>query len=460
MKEYLVFLAQQHPNFRLAEIHALAQLIDLEVDLSQHDPTTPFLIVKIADEEKAKKWLSRAILTKAIYELWGHGDTEELLHQDVKARKEMNEWSKYEQSSFKFDFQGYQGSRPNKSKVKIMERFAYLPFEGPIRMKDPDEVFTVVEHYVPVTEHDSAEAPSHLYFGRLVSLTGRSTGMLEKYDLKKRNYIGTTTFEAELSLVSCNLAHVSPGDFMYDPFVGTGSFLVAGAAYGALTVGSDIDGRLIRGKGNNTKMQNDSEGKSQKKKKQGGEVKDIQSNFKQYGNKELFLDVLTMDFTHNAFRDTLKFDCIVCDPPYGIREGLKVLGARNPERFEGKETVEIDGMKAFLKRDYIPTKKPYALDDMLYDLLQFSSERLPVGRRLAFWMPTANDEDVETLIPQHKNLELVYHLEQVFNNWSRRLLVYVNKGDGFNGEDNRTATCLPEFRKRYFTKGFEKVEDQ
>lgn len=34
-----------------------------------------------------------------------------------------------------------------------------------------------------------------------------------------------------------------------DPFVGTGSTIVACAHYGALTFGSDIDGRNIRGSG-------------------------------------------------------------------------------------------------------------------------------------------------------------------------------------------------------------------
>jgi tRNA (guanine10-N2)-methyltransferase len=215
---------------------------------------------------------------------------------------------------------------------------------------------------------------------------------------------------------------------MYDPFAGTGSFLVAGGFFGALTIGSDIDGRLIKGKGNNT----------------------IGANFKQYGTSLNFLDVLTMDFTHNALRPGLPIDSIVCDPPYGIREGLKVLGAKNPERFEGKETIEIDGVKAWLKKDYIPTKKPYSLDNLLYDLLEFASERLPIGGRLAFWMPTANDNFVPTIIPQHRNLELKYHLNQEFNKWSRRLLVYINHGDSYNGQDNRAATSLPEFRAKYF----------
>jgi tRNA (guanine10-N2)-methyltransferase len=39
------------------------------------------------------------------------------------------------------------------------------------------------------------------------------------------------------------------GSLVYDPFVGTGSLLVTCAHFGAFPIGSDIDGRQIRGKG-------------------------------------------------------------------------------------------------------------------------------------------------------------------------------------------------------------------
>lgn len=49
--------------------------------------------------------------------------------------------------------------------------------------------------------------------------------------------------EAELSLIMANQAKVSPGKFVYDPFVGTGSMLYTSAFFGAAVIGSDIDGR-------------------------------------------------------------------------------------------------------------------------------------------------------------------------------------------------------------------------
>ena len=39
---------------------------------------------------------------------------------------------------------------------------------------------------------------------------------------------------------------VKKGDLVYDPFVGTGSILVAAAHFGAHTIGADIDIRVVR----------------------------------------------------------------------------------------------------------------------------------------------------------------------------------------------------------------------
>lgn len=76
--------------------------------------------------------------------------------------------------------------------------------------------------------------------------------------------------EAEASLLMANQAQAAPGKWIYDPFgnlvprsnmasrvlmhlmplnvAGTGSMLLTAAGFGAMTFGSDIDGRQMRGK--------------------------------------------------------------------------------------------------------------------------------------------------------------------------------------------------------------------
>jgi tRNA (guanine10-N2)-methyltransferase len=70
---------------------------------------------------------------------------------------------------------------------------------------------------------------------------------VQAFSLKKRLYLGTTSMDAELSLVMANMGLADSGKIIYDPFVGTGSFLCTCSYFGAYTFGADIDGRQIRG---------------------------------------------------------------------------------------------------------------------------------------------------------------------------------------------------------------------
>lgn len=435
MNTYLLHFAQAYPDFRRAELESLALLHNIPLDLLHHDASTPFLIIQLRNDEDARKLLSRAVLSRGIYELWGTGTTLEELHDNVRTVSGRRFEAK-KHNLFRFDFEGYMGTRTREQKREIIESFAYLGFEGKVRMKNPDDIYTVLELY-QTNGQTKADTPLQLWFGRQVQLSARSNGVLDKYDLRRRKYIGTTSFDAELCLASCNIAQVNHDKIVYDPFAGTGSFMVTAANFGGLAIGSDIDIRMLKGKGD----------------------RNIAANFKQYGTSLQFLDTMTMDFTNNALRDNFPIDTIVCDPPYGVREGLRVCGARDPAKAAGREDIVIDGEKAHLRRDFIPPKKPYELSDLLGDLLAFAARRLPPGGRLAFWMPTANDEFQPHHVPQHASLQLNYNLEQEFNKWSRRLLVYTKMNETYQGVTVNGLKENVHFRERYFSRFNEKSKE-
>jgi tRNA (guanine10-N2)-methyltransferase len=115
--------------------------------------------------------------------------------------------------------------------------------------------------------------------------------------------------DAELAFVMANLAKVRRGSVVYDPFVGTGSILVACALRGAgHVVGSDIDIRVLRGK---------------------GPGQNIGSNFAQFGlpRPELLRTDNAIYRRHFRAHRPL-YDAIVTDPPYGIRAGARRCGSR------------------------------------------------------------------------------------------------------------------------------------
>ena len=313
-------------------------------------------------------------------------------------------------------------------------------------MKDPEETFTIFEEYAYQT-HGPAVL-KRIYLGRLLASSERERGVLGRYSLKKREYINTTSMDAELAFLTANITLADAGKLFYDPFVGTGSFPIACAHFGARCWGSDIDGRMVRGK------------------EIGGEKKDIRANFRQYGLVGMYVDGFVADLTNTPLRQARWLDGIVCDPPYGVRDGLKVLGHSEGRDRASQGVVWIDGEAAHLKESYVPPKRVYPLEAMLGDILLFAARMLVDGGRVSLWMPTANDMEEELAIPGHPALELLSVCVQVFNKWSRRLLTYRRVPgidaehadiEGMKARKGTTADDLNRFRRRYF-QGFRNAD--
>ncbi|KAI6824395.1 RNA methylase family UPF0020 protein [Hortaea werneckii] len=380
--EYLIRFVQQHETFRRPEIESLADLAGYSVEWLSYSDHSPFAIIRFKQQEitdaAIQTVIQRSILCDQIYELWGSvgGSNYDLLRQDITSRTQ-HLWPQYRTSSFRFTVDSYHGKLSLAEQRDLIESFDFMSFEGPVRMKNPDQHFTIFEDY----ELD-AKLPYHLYFGRLIGEGGRKA--INLYNLKKRSYIATTSMDAELSLITANLTQAGPGKLAYDPFMGTGSFPLACAHFGAVVFGSDLDGRSIRGKGSRS----------------------VRNNFHQYHTAHLYLGGFIADLTNSPLRTSTipshrqphhqkqdpllnpPLDAILCDPPYGVREGLKVLGST---RAHLHEVVHLaDGTPAHLQANYLPPKRPYSLVRMLEDILEFAAERLCEGSgRLGLWMPVA-----------------------------------------------------------------------
>ncbi|KAH8193723.1 hypothetical protein TruAng_012111 [Truncatella angustata] len=396
---------------------------------------SPFCVVELPSEEAARFLMSRSILAQSIHEHWGTGNTVAELHEDIK-RRTSQLWTKYKTCSFKFFLDAYQGTRSNVKRRELFESLAFLEFEGEIKMKDYEQEFSLFEQWDFQAVTRNLPAPMKIHFGRFITKSVRD--LIVRLDLKKRAYISTTSMDSELALVSANMALAGPGKLFYDPFVGTGSFPIACAQFGALAWGSDIDGRSIRGE---------------------SVKKSLRGNFKQYGLEHLMGEMFACDLTNTPVRQARILDGIIADPPYGVREGLKVLGVRDPVKYH----YVIEKGKAFYKdEDFVPPKKPYSFNAMLDDILQFATDRLVDDGRLSFWMPTANDADQAIGVPVHPCMDIVSVCVQVFNKWSRRLITYRRLPDSevdatalaqrqervqANGV---TADELNDFRRHYF----------
>jgi tRNA (guanine10-N2)-methyltransferase len=478
--DYLIRFVQAHEAFRRPELEALARLADVDIEIVFYSPLSPFCILRFINtvtrntEVIARHFISNSILSKGIYELWGTGTDYSALHTCIASRSK-HLWASYKSRSFKFNIDGYLGKRSSVEQRELIDSFSYLGFEGKIEMRNPYAEFTVFEDWEApdvlrptlAAETGLPRQVKGLFFGRLTGQSSRD--LILKHDLKSRPYISTTSMDAELALVTATLALAAPGKLFFDPFVGTGGFMVAAAELEAMSIGSDIDGRSFRGKGEGLRA-------------------GVGANFAAYGLEHSFGDCIISDLTNTPLRSSRLsalspqsrwLDGIICDPPYGVREGLKVLGKRTPPAgkqfltdtarttIDGEGAYLIDGTPAHLLPSYIPPKKPYSFTRMLEDILNFAASTLVDDGRLAFWMPVANENmDAKFPIPQNQYLELLHCCVQPFNKWSRRLLVYrrrlaeeatdltseidIGNRPGPSTADTSSADELNPFRKQYF----------
>jgi len=314
----------------------------------------------------------------------------EAIHSELQANPER--WSPYLTSSFKFDVDSYGKRISETEKWQWINDFAYSGLLGDIKMKNPEFIFAIRVDVL---------AGMRFYFGRVVGESQRD--LMDRFDLKKRSYLGTTSFEAELSLVMSNIGKVGPGSLVLDPFVGTGSFLYTTSAFGAYSIGSDIDGRQLRGTSKDTNFYNNQE---------------------QYVVERLVLGGLVQDIKHHAFRPGLLFDAILTDPPYGVRAGAKKIGG-----FDSSKPNRIPTDKAVRICRY-PKTIPYEMEDLVADLFDFAAKFLRPEGRLLFWFPVERDEvfDPAKDMPRDARFRPIADCLQKCREFDRWLIVAELKG--------------------------------
>jgi len=213
------------------------------------------------------------------------------------------------ESTFKFVVETF-GRRPaHEEQIQIIHKYSWMQWKGKVQFKNPKHTFWAIEDYgVGDGSPETVTRPiQRVFFGREVTETARH--LKDKYTLKKRKYLGTTSMESEVSFFSANMGlvcfthratyfsdaidQVKPGSLVIDPFVGTGSLLVSAAHFGAWVVGADLDMRVLKGLGKTT---------------------NVRDNFLQYGLEHQLGDLIRFDSSkHSVFRHKPIFDAIICD---------------------------------------------------------------------------------------------------------------------------------------------------
>ncbi|TPX35453.1 hypothetical protein SmJEL517_g02035 [Synchytrium microbalum] len=305
-----------------------------------------------------------------------------------------------------------------------------MNWKGPVDLNNPNVEVVVLEHWHPITAK-----LIHVYVGRLIS-EGNST-LVNAYDNSKRTYLGITTMDAELSLISANIALARPGTLICDPFVGTGAFLFSASNFGAYSFGCDIDGRQMRGK----------------------DGKGIEANVAQYNLESTVLGCFVTDMAHHPWAKRRFLDAIICDPPYGVRAGAKKIGKTEATTRKQQKKVARSTTHNY------PLTQPYEIDQVLHDLVTFAAQHLIPKGRLVYWLPVANEilESItdplavenpeirlQRVIPQHENMRLVSVSTQLFGKWQRLLVCQEYVEEMVDSNHHQAGISLNTFRDLYF----------
>ncbi|KAE9411183.1 RNA methylase [Gymnopus androsaceus JB14] len=453
MSKYLVVFAQAHQEFRIPELESVSQLYDFKVSLpDERDLYRPYMVIGLESEDHARLLAKRCILIKSIYEFYGQGKNYEELHLCNRAKRKL--WERYiPETSFKFIVTAYNHTIPQSRQKKVVESFSYMDFMGKIDMKNPEITLGCFEEYETRSgktreRHEGDGDFRQVYFGRLIE-EGSARSLIQVFDVKKRSYYGNTSMEAEISLLMANQTLASPGKLIYDPFMGTGSMAYPVAYFGAQVMGSDIDGRQMRGKA----------------------TPGVFRAASQYGVSSRMIDICTFDVTNNPWRCGELFDAIVTDPPYGVRAGAKRLGR--------KKELDADRLTLYHEhrinprpddQPYIPPTRPYELSNLAVDLVLLARYLLKPGGRLVFFLPTVTDqyEEVDIYTMLCDGMEVIANSLQDFGTWGRRL-VTIRKvtsrkylPPNFCAQEEVGEIHIPahrDFREKYF-QGFKKVETE
>ncbi|KAF6769237.1 hypothetical protein AHF37_12441, partial [Paragonimus kellicotti] len=242
MKFVLSFAASEFVNFRQIEYLSLCQLCGIPSDLSTSEWSRnywsqPYIVVDLQSESAAVSLIERSVLIKAIYEVWC--EATDLIDLQAKIPK-IPAWltDKYLNSggSYKLIISSVNRKLQHEEKLQIIEDVlnAHPSVNATVCLKNPNQQLNILLDYEPRNWGKGPPTDQvnlrHVYYGRLVG-TSKRRDLINSYRLADRAYLGNTSMDVRLAGIMANVGLCEHGSLVWDPFLGTGSIVLAASIW-------------------------------------------------------------------------------------------------------------------------------------------------------------------------------------------------------------------------------------
>ena len=329
---------------RLAEFEAVAQRCgapavewcwDRRVLATNGGDIGPRLVQRLPPlPEPCWGWLADAaagcVTNRGVFEVWGQGETIEACAASAEQVSAAHIQGRVK-GSWRME-SAVLGARKSQHPESLRDRMTVFgsvldALEGrEVDLVGPDHRVWLLEDRQLLKDQGPLPGPRsrYLLLYQLAPSVAAVQERMAQLDTRKRAFLSTSTLPADRALLLCNLALAHApreGARVLDPYCGSGGILLAAAALGAQTVGSDLDWRMVSD--NPWPMHIPA---SPGRPERGVERVRMRDNFVEAGLPEpralLTLDVGSPDAGAALLRanSDQPFDALVCDPPYGRRE--------------------------------------------------------------------------------------------------------------------------------------------
>ena len=306
----------------------------------------PSVIQRLPDDLTVSEWAEvamRCIGCKDVFQVLGEGETlNDCIQQVGRLSDEQildliqGSWSMQVKMPGRSD---RLHPKERRERVESFRDVLAVLSQRKVVLKNPDHELVLLEDCRSLESDPHAgqpQPPHHVYLLLKVSspTSPTVTDLAELSDVKKRAFISTTTMPADRALLMSNLGLIGTGMTMLDPFCGSGGLLLSSALLGARVVGADVDAEILSFTNAPLRFPN-----SPLRPNRGVEVVSYGDSFTELGlNQPTLLpglDIQSDDFVNQVLQANhgQRYDAIVTDPPYGIRESSsKMDDAKITER--------------------------------------------------------------------------------------------------------------------------------